>query len=105
MNSLDLKPNTGIFLPESFEWLILKSGIVNKVKVADILNHPEEYIDSALYFSWERFFTELLENETSYDKRLRYTKSHLNDYYLSERNIRKVLSIFPDSVRTFLGES
>ena len=49
-----------LYLPESFEWLILKSGIVHNAKLADILERPEEYIDSAKYFSWEQFFTELL---------------------------------------------
>ena len=33
-------------LPESFEQMILKSGIMEENKIKEILNHPEEYIES-----------------------------------------------------------
>ena len=35
----------GVFqlcLPESFEWLILKSGILREDRVVEILNHPSD---------------------------------------------------------------
>ena len=35
-----------LYLPESFEQLILKSGIMEENRVKEILNHPEEYIES-----------------------------------------------------------
>jgi hypothetical protein len=35
-----------LYLPESFEQMILKSGIMEENKIKEILNHPEEYIES-----------------------------------------------------------
>ena len=35
-----------LYLPESFEQVILKSGIMEENKIKEILNHPEEYIES-----------------------------------------------------------
>ena len=35
-----------LYLPESFEQMILKSGIIEENKIKEILNHPEEYIES-----------------------------------------------------------
>lgn len=98
----DLKGNISLYLPESFEWLILRSGIINRTEISRILDHPEDYIDSSLYFSWERFFTELLEKETSDNNIIRYTKSKLNNYYISEQNIRKVLNTLPETVRSYI---
>ena len=81
-----------LYLPESFEWLILKSGIVHNAKLADILERPEEYIDSAKYFSWEQFFTELLIQLTSERDYMRYGKQSLAPFYLQAENIQKVIS-------------
>ena len=35
-----------LFLPESFEWLLLKSGLIDGNRVQDILQSPELYIRS-----------------------------------------------------------
>ena len=53
---------------------------------------PEEYIDSAKYFSWEQFFTELLIQLTSERDYMRYGKQSLAPFYLQAENIRKVIS-------------
>ena len=98
----DIRNNVGIYLPESFEWMILKSDILNKCELSEILNHPEDYIDSSIYFTWERFFTDLLERETSNNDITRYSKSKINEYYISERNIRKILEIAPKEIKSFL---
>ncbi len=98
----DIRNNVGIYLPESFEWMILKSDILNKSELSEILNHPEDYIDSSIYFTWERFFTDLLERETSNNDITRYSKSKINEYYISERNIRKILEIAPKEIKSFL---
>ena len=45
----------------------------------------EKYIDSRSYFSWERYFTDLLITETG-DSYLKYQKAKLNLAYLHERN-------------------
>lgn len=84
------KPSVKIYLPESFEWLILESGIIDGKEVRDILSHPEEYIESQEYFSWERFFTALLVNYTK-DSYLKYNKSKLNEAYLHDRVKKAVL--------------
>jgi hypothetical protein len=50
-------PNVKCYLPESFEWLILKSGLVKEAELPNLLEQPEQYIESREYFSWEQFFT------------------------------------------------
>ena len=99
------RKNTGIYLPESFEWLILKSGVINHSNIPEILSHPEDYIDSSVYFSWEQYFTDLLKKETADNAVQQYSKTSLNDFYISDRNIQKVLNTIPDSARAFLDTS
>lgn len=84
-------PHLKCYLPESFEWLILKSGQVDGKAVQDILEHPEDFIDSQEYFSWERYFTALLVESTR-DSYLRYSKSKLNGAYLQSRIKKAVLN-------------
>lgn len=84
------KKNIKLYLPESFEWIILKSGLIDGKKVQAVLENPEAYIDSGEYFSWERFFTKLLIDctEGSY---LKYRKSKLNQAYLHNKNKDMIL--------------
>ena len=77
-------PEVCIYLPESFEWIILSSGLIDGKRVADIISNPEEYIESSESFSWEQYFTKLLVEETK-DTYLHYNKSHLNINYLNMR--------------------
>ena len=79
--------NITLYLPESFEWLLLTSGIFKEKEIARILEEPSDYIESRKYFSWERFFTALL-IEKSQDTYIRYSKKELNSAYLQE-NIKK----------------
>ena len=55
-----------------------------------ILENPEDYIDSKLYFSWERYFTKILVEKTK-DSYLKYSKSKLNETYLHEKSKRMIL--------------
>jgi len=80
------------YLPESFEWLILKSGQIDGKAVQDILKHPEDFIESRKYFSWERFFTALLV-ECTQDSYFRYSKSKLNEAYLQGKMKQAVLNV------------
>lgn len=75
--------NKGIvlYLPESFEWLILRSGVIQAADLNTILQNPENFIESKKFFSWERFFSELLIAVTN-DTYLKYTKRKLNEVYL-----------------------
>lgn len=81
-----------IFLPESFEWLIIKSGVIKKIDTNRI-DHPEQYADSTLYMSWEQYFTDLLIETTKESDYMQYTKSHLSDYYIQEKNIAEITKI------------
>ena len=56
--------NLELFLPESFEWLVLRSGILKNNSIDTMLESPAEHIESSQYFSWERFFTAFLTSET-----------------------------------------
>ena len=49
--------NLLLYLPESFEWLLLSSGFLKDQTVQTVLENPSDYIESRDFFSWERFFT------------------------------------------------
>ena len=59
--------NVVLYAPESFEWLLLSSNTIPNENVTEILQEPENYIDSKKYASWERFFTALLIDMTKGD--------------------------------------
>lgn len=82
-------PNLNVYLPESFEWLILSSGILKDNEVKRILQDPSEQIESGEYFSWERYFTALLTEKTA-GTYLQYTKRVLNKAYLNE-NVKMLI--------------
>ena len=73
-----------LFLPESFEWLVLSSGLFKDKKTQDMLLHPADYIESSEFFSWERFFTRQLIELTA-GSYLAYEKSSLNPVYLEAK--------------------
>ena len=77
------KKGVAIYLPESFEWLVLLSGVVKNSMLNSILERPADYIESKEYFSWERFFTAILIDMTK-DSYLAYTKKKLNSIYLTD---------------------
>ncbi len=81
----DLRPNrVGIYLPESFEWVILSSGAV-LLKDSNKLTAPENYADSVDYMSWEQYFTEVLVETVKDSKYKKYSKDKLSDYYSQDR--------------------
>ncbi|MCD8018795.1 MAG: hypothetical protein LUF92_04200 [Clostridiales bacterium] len=82
--------NIKLYLPESFEWIILKSGIIKGKEIQMILEHPENYIDCKDFFSWERFFTRILIDKTE-GSHLSYKKSSLNKTYLHYKNRKMIL--------------
>ena len=91
-----------LYLPESFEWLLLKAGVISDKDLVKILETPESFIESSEYMSWEQFFTELLEERTKNDALRRYQKSELRPYYLGRSIKAKVLRILPDELRKCL---
>lgn len=82
--------NIKLYLPESFEWLLLYADIFNKPFIRKRLEEAENYIESEKYFSWERYFTNLLMEETK-DSPYPYDKSNLKDFYLQDKVVQKVL--------------
>lgn len=81
-----------LFLPESFEWLILKSGVIGEIEE---LNETYNYVDSTKYKSWEQYFTHLLEELSKNDKDKRYNKSRLLKYYIQPVVKEKILNQIP----------
>lgn len=91
--------NSMLYLPESFEWIILKSGVVDDPKIIDVLEKTEEYIDSKDYSSWEQFYTDYLVRITSGDSVMRYQKGKLGDYYLLGKNKKRILDVLPQELQ------
>lgn len=85
-------PNIKLYLPESFEWLILKSGLIEQRSIIQMLENPEKQIESKVFFSWERFFTAQLRKYTK-ESYLKYTKKKLNPAYLQEKIVDKILKV------------
>ena len=92
--SLKKAKNLIIYLPESFEWIVLSSGIVKDNEVNEKLAEPSNYIESQKYFSWERFFTALLNDKTN-DTYLQYDKSSLNPVYTHKNEQNAIIKIMP----------
>lgn len=81
-----------VCLPESFEWLLLKSGVVSTPEIAAILENPSSYIESADFFSWEQFFTNLLQSATK-ESTLAYREDKLAEGYMDTANADKVMAL------------
>ncbi len=90
-----------LWMPESFEYLILRSGLIPSGELADILASPWDYAEAGDYESWERFFTQLLISVTR-DTPLQYSKHALNPSYLQDRSVRKITDTFPPAVKSCL---
>ena len=78
---LRIHKNIRLYVPESFEWLILSAGFAQLSDVKTVLDDPSSYIESRDYFSWERFFTRLLTDRT-HGTWLEYSKGQINPSYL-----------------------
>ena len=74
-----------LYAPESFEWLLMSTNMIPNIRVSQILEHPENYIDSREYVSWERFFTALLLSQTQTEPLWEYSKKKLPEVYLSSK--------------------
>lgn len=85
-------PNITICLPESFEWMILKSGLLKMENLEAVLANPSNYIESADYSSWEQFFTEFL-IKNSQGTHFSYSKKGINSFYVVKRNMDKVVAV------------
>ena len=98
MHALTINTHSYVWTPESFEYLILQSGIFHEETLQKILNSPGEYIESGDFSSWERFFTRLLEELTK-NTIYAYNKKHLNPNYLTKGNLEKMKHTLPIIVK------
>lgn len=97
MQEVKRQDNIQLFLPESFEWMILRSGLIDGNYVKNVLSNPSDYIESRDYFSWERFFTAFLIEQTK-GTFLQYNKRKLNPSYLQKKTAEKILrTVLPDT--------
>lgn len=81
-----------LYLPESLERLLLKADLIGQSDILEILEHPADFIESSEFFSWERFFTNLLEQRTKDIPYMRYDKAKLPEFYLQEENLKKIIA-------------
>ena len=94
--------NITLYLPESFEWILLSSGLLEDKELRQILAKPQDYIESRLYFSWERYFTALLTEKTQ-GTYLSYSKSHCNPVFLQTRELSQIVSSLPEVLQNILS--
>lgn len=85
--------NIILYAPESFEWLLLSTKEIPGVNVEAILQNPEEYIDSKQYVSWERYFTDLLTENTHNNPIWAYSKKKITKAYFASKIINAVKAI------------
>lgn len=86
-----------IWMPESFEWILLKAGVFNIPDLDSILDNPSSYIECSKYCSWERFFTHLASKYSN--KKYKYDKDDLDVYYTSNYILKKVKPALPKELQ------
>ena len=84
-----------MYLPESFEWIILKSGVIKTPQARKAVEDTGNQIDSEMFMSWERFFASTLISETR-GSSLEYSKSRLNEAYTVGKIRKSILSVMSD---------
>lgn len=73
------KHSIQLFLPLSFEYLLLSSKLFSNFNIKDQLENTADYA-GAEYLTWERYFTELI-TELTKDSKCAYSKSKLPTCY------------------------
>lgn len=89
-------PGNAIFAPESFEYLILASGVLDVPK--NVLDRTFDYADSCRYMSWEQFYTDYLIQMTARGS-YPYQKGRLHPFYLTKGNADRILKLLPDKLQ------
>ena len=93
----DFDKRITFYLPESFEWVLLKAGVISFGNLTQILENPSDYIECKEYVSWERYFTHLAEEYS--DSKWKYTKGTLHQFYYNKHNQEKVKDIMPEELK------
>lgn len=103
----NISVNVVLLAPESFEYLLLRSGCVscNSLVLFETFNYcdidhfskecPNFSLGSNTLQSWEQLYTAYIKYLTRDSKEIYYSKGKLNPYYLRFSN--KVLELLPDS--------
>lgn len=90
-----------LFAPESFEYLILESGLIEVPKA--ILEETWNHADSVRYFSWEEFYTSYL-TDISRNQVYQYSKHRLNHFYKTLGSVEKISRVLPDTIQGIADE-
>ena len=93
---LQSNKNCVLYAPESFEYLILKSGIISVPD--EVLQETFMFADSCRYLSWEEFYTSYLIESTA-GTIYKYNKSQLGEAYRTTGTIRKIINVLPEQIR------
>lgn len=72
-----------ILVPESFEYLILRSKVCDWCGISDELDKTYNYCESSRDVSWERYYTRRL-GELTKGTKMEYTKSKLEEFYYKD---------------------
>lgn len=92
----DSEGKVALFAPESFEYLILQSGLIEVPK--SITNETWNYAESIKYFSWEEFYTHYLADSTRNGIK-QYSKSKLGEFYRTDGSIERIARVLPACIR------
>ena len=86
-------PGYILFTPESFEWLLLNLNILNEPYITEVLKAPYNYIESSEFFSWEKYFTDLLNKATKESNIMPYNKSNNKSLkiFTTGNNMKRVI--------------
>lgn len=90
-----------LYAPESFEYLILQSGIIEVPKA--IMDETWNYADSVKYFSWEEFYTGYL-SDTTRNSIGQYSKARLSTFYKTAGNLNRLKHVLPAYIRDLIDE-
>ena len=86
-----------VCLPESFEWLILQSGLLPIPGLREMLENPGQQIESADFFSWEQFFTSYLVQHSA-GTYFAYSKSKLHSFYAVRDNMERIIALVAENM-------
>lgn len=79
---LAFRGRADLFLPESFEYLLLSSAMFREMDIEEQLQHTEKYA-TGLDFSWEQYYTDLIVSLTQ-GKKYQYSKKKLNPCFIEK---------------------
>lgn len=60
-----------------------------------------DYVECRVYESWERYYTALLIAMTEQTTH-KYSKRFLNEYFLRDKNMQKIVEQFPKEIKVRL---